>query len=31
MDGWEYRCWVLFAVCVIAVALVVAHYSVGAP
>ena len=31
MNDWEYSCWAVFAVCVIAVALVVAHYSVGAP
>jgi hypothetical protein len=31
MNGWEYSCWALFAICLIAVALVVAHYSIGAP
>lgn len=30
-DGWEFSCWAVFMICVIAVALVVAHYSLGAP
>jgi hypothetical protein len=28
---WRGSCWALFAVCLIAVALVVAHYSIGTP
>jgi hypothetical protein len=31
MDDWEFQCFALFAICVIAVALVVAHYTVGMP
>ena len=31
MDDWRVSCWALFWICVIAVAIVVAHYTVGAP
>jgi hypothetical protein len=31
IDRWEPNCWAIFALSVIAVALVISHYSVGLP
>jgi hypothetical protein len=31
IDRWEPNCWVIFALSVIVVALITAHYSVGLP